>query len=62
MTLKEMTSLGGKARAAAMSPERRKAIARKAAKARWDGLLARQAIALLGGKALAKKAIAKMAK
>jgi len=26
---------GGKARAAALTPERRKAIARKAAKARW---------------------------
>lgn len=31
-----MQSMGGKARAKALSPERRKEIARKAIKARWD--------------------------
>ncbi len=36
MTVAEMTSLGGKARAEALSPARRKAIAKKAAAARWE--------------------------
>ena len=35
MTVAEMASLGGKARTAALSPERRKEIASNAAKERW---------------------------
>ncbi len=36
MTVAEMTSLGGKARAKALSPKRRREIAQAAAKARWE--------------------------
>jgi hypothetical protein len=35
MTVAEMTSLGGRARAKKLSPKRRKEIAQKAAAARW---------------------------
>jgi hypothetical protein len=34
--LRSITSKGGKARAKALSPEQRRRIARKAAKARWS--------------------------
>lgn len=37
MTVQQMASLGGMARAKSLTPERRREIARKAAKARWKG-------------------------